>query len=54
MSRLRVAIIGFGRLRRAVAQGLEDCAELELAGIVRRGDHVRDLRAPDVALLCAP
>jgi diaminopimelate dehydrogenase len=54
MSRLRVAIIGFGRLGRALAQALEDCAELELAGIVRRGEHVRDLRSPDVALVCVP
>jgi diaminopimelate dehydrogenase len=54
MRRSRVAIIGFGRLGRAVAQALADCAELELAGIVRRGGHVRDLQAPEVALVCVP
>lgn len=54
MRRYRVAIVGFGRLGRACAQAMEDCAELELAGIVRRGDHVRDVGAVDVALVCVP
>ncbi|TAK87463.1 MAG: hypothetical protein EPO20_03925 [Betaproteobacteria bacterium] len=52
--RCRVAIIGYGRLGRACAQAIKDCAELELAGIVRRGGHVRDLPAVRVALVCVP
>lgn len=52
--RCRVAIIGYGRLGRACAQAMEDCAQLELAGIVHRGEHVRDLRAVHVALVCVP
>lgn len=54
MDRSRVAIVGYGRLGRACAQALQGSADLELAGIVRRGDHVRDLRAVNVALVCVP
>jgi len=54
MRRDRVAIVGYGKLGRACAGAIADCPELELAGIVRRGDHVRDLRAVDVALVCVP
>ena len=54
MQRVRVAIIGHGRLGHACAAALEDCPGLELAGIVRRGDHIRDLRGVDVALVCVP
>lgn len=54
MMRCRVAIIGPGKLGRACAQAMRDCAELELAGSVGRGDHVRELRAVEVALVCVP
>jgi diaminopimelate dehydrogenase len=54
MKRFRVAIIGFGRLGRACAQAIEEGADLELAGIVRRGQHVRELPAVDTALVCVP
>ncbi len=54
MQRVRVAIVGYGRLGRACAEALKDCAGLELAGVVRRGDHIRDLRVVDVALVCVP
>jgi diaminopimelate dehydrogenase len=69
MKRLRIAIIGFGSLGRACAGAARDCAQLELAGIVRRNvappreapfrslpvaTHLRDLGAVDVALLCVP
>jgi diaminopimelate dehydrogenase len=54
MERYRVAIVGYGKLGRACAQAIKDCPELELAGIVRRGEHIRDLRAVDVALVCVP
>jgi diaminopimelate dehydrogenase len=54
MRRYRVAIVGYGKLGRACAGAIADCPELELAGIVRRGDHIRDLRAVEVALVCVP
>jgi diaminopimelate dehydrogenase len=54
MMRCRVAIIGPGKLGRACAQAMRDCAKLELAGSVGRGDHVRELRAVEVALVCVP
>lgn len=54
MTRLRAAIVGLGRLGRACLQVAGDCPELELAGTVRRGNHVRDLGAVDVALVCVP
>lgn len=53
-ARLRAAIIGPGRLGRACAQAAGHFAELELAGTVPRGGHVRDLGAVDVALVCVP
>ena len=66
--RLRVAIIGFGRLGRACATALQDNHDLELVGVVRRvpvalpapfqqvpvAGHVRELRNPEVALVCVP
>lgn len=54
MRRSRVAIIGFGKLGRACAQTLQERGDTELAGVVRRGQHVRDLAAVDVALVCVP
>jgi diaminopimelate dehydrogenase len=52
--RLRIAIIGFGKLGQACAHAMRECAGLELAGIVRRGEHVRELRAVQAALVCVP
>jgi diaminopimelate dehydrogenase len=66
--RLRVAIVGFGRLGRACAAAVEKAPDLTLAGIVRRQvgsvpapfagvkvtQHVRDLEAVDAALACVP
>lgn len=66
--RLRVAIVGFGRLGRACATALRDNPDLELAGVVRRvpaalpdpfqqvpvAGHVRELRLAEVALVCVP
>ncbi len=54
MRRLRVAIVGYGRLGRACAEALKDCGDLELAGIVQRGGHIRDLQAVDAVLVCVP
>jgi diaminopimelate dehydrogenase len=68
VNRLRVAIIGFGRLGRACAMALQDNHDLTLAGVVRRvpaplprpfqqvpvAGHVRELENPQVALLCVP
>jgi diaminopimelate dehydrogenase len=68
MARLRLAVLGFGRLGRACAHAVQDVAELELAGVVRRpgapaqlpapfqqvrvATHLRDLGRADGALLC--
>ncbi|HEX5684806.1 MAG TPA: hypothetical protein VFY73_12335 [Ideonella sp.] len=38
MTRLRLAVIGWGRLGKACAEALRDAPELALAGIVRRAD----------------
>jgi len=70
MRRLRLAIVGFGRLGRACAHELDHAADLELAGVVRRAEsagklpepfahvavamHLRDLGRVDAALLCVP
>lgn len=50
----RIAIIGAGNLGRACERAAGEFAELELAGVVRRGGHMRDLRAVEVALVCVP
>jgi len=66
--RLRVAIVGFGRLGRACATALRDDHDLELVGVVRRvpvvlpdpfqqvpvAGHLRELQNPEVALVCVP
>jgi diaminopimelate dehydrogenase len=68
MARLRLAIVGFGRLGRACAQAARDAAEVEIAGVIRRSQatlptpfakipvaaHLRDLGRVDAALLCVP
>jgi diaminopimelate dehydrogenase len=68
VKRLRLAIVGFGRLGRACAADLMGASDLELAGVVRResaalpapfsharvAGHARDLEHVDVALLCVP
>jgi diaminopimelate dehydrogenase len=70
MARLRLAILGFGRLGRACAHAVQEDAELELAGVVRGpgaaamlpapfrqvevAAHLRDLGRVDGALLCVP
>ena len=66
--RLRVAVVGFGRLGRACATALREGHDLELAGVVRRvqaalpdpfqhvpvAGHLRELKRPEVALVCVP
>jgi len=68
MRRIRVAIVGFGRLGRACATALRDSYDLELAGVVTRSGaalphpflhvsvagHVRELAGVDAALVCVP
>ncbi|HTO48096.1 MAG TPA: hypothetical protein VML91_10675 [Burkholderiales bacterium] len=70
MARLRVAVLGFGRLGRACVHAVRDAADLELVGVVRRSaaaatlpspfrqvpiaTHLRDLGRADGALLCVP
>lgn len=68
MSRIRVAIVGFGALGQACAGALHDALDLELAGVVRRSSgalpppfehvptarHPRELNRVSVALLCVP
>jgi diaminopimelate dehydrogenase len=68
MKRLRIAIVGFGRLGRACAAAILDASDIELAGVVRHASaalpapfaqaravgHIRDLEKVDVALVCVP
>ncbi len=70
MRRIRLAIIGFGRLGRACAAVLRDSHDLELAGVVTHSQatarlphpfehaslagHVRELERVDAALVCVP
>ncbi len=70
MTKLNIAIIGFGRVGRACALSLRNADDLVLAGVVRRPTspmklpnplgnvqvvaHVRDLKRVDVALVCVP
>ena len=69
MTRLRLAVVGFGRLGRACAAALRDCHDLDLAGVVRHGEpialspplehtavagHLRELKNVDAALICVP
>jgi diaminopimelate dehydrogenase len=65
--RLRVVVVGPGRLGRACVRAVAEHPDLELAGVVGRpggssaaalrvplAGHVRDLERVDVALLCVP
>lgn len=70
MTKLRVAVIGLGRLGLACAEALIDESELALAGVVRQpgapaalpgrlqlfpvAPHVRELDAVGAALVCVP
>lgn len=69
MKRLRVAVVGFGRLGHACANALLQRHDLDLAGVVRHGTpaalpaplertavsgHLRELGRVDGALLCVP
>ena len=70
MRRIRLAIIGFGRLGRACARAMRDSHDLELAGVVTRSQagtalahpfghgsvvgHMRELEGVDAALVCVP
>lgn len=68
MKRIRVAIVGLGRLGRACVDAVREHGRLELAGVVRRAGarqvpgiaqvpvvaHVRDLANVEVVLLCVP
>ncbi len=68
--RLRLAVVGFGRLGRACVQTVQAATDTELVGVVRRPvsearlapplrqvavvPHLRDLGSVDVVLLCVP
>ncbi|HXZ93144.1 MAG TPA: hypothetical protein VEG36_09710 [Burkholderiales bacterium] len=68
MNRLRLAIVGFGRLGQACAHALREAPEFELAGVVRRtrgalphpfehvavAGHPRELERASIALVCVP
>lgn len=41
MKRIRLAVVGFGRLGRACIEAMQDAADLELAGVVRRAEQAR-------------
>jgi diaminopimelate dehydrogenase len=53
MRRLRLALVGWGRLGNACAQAVRDVAELALAGIVRRADSLAaDAGSPVPGVSC--
>lgn len=69
MKRVRVLVVGFGRLGRACAGAAFEAHDLEVVGVVARpgvaalpppfsglrvAAHARDLPRPDAALLCVP
>lgn len=69
MRRLRLAVVGYGKLGRACATALQGGSDLQLAGVVVRGgvaaipgvpqrtplvEHVRMLENVDAALVCVP
>ena len=68
MNRLRLAIVGFGRLGQACAHALREAPDFELAGVVRRNlgalpppfehvavaGHPRELARASIALVCVP
>jgi diaminopimelate dehydrogenase len=68
VKRLRIAIVGFGRLGRACAAAILDASDLEFAGVVRHAStalpapfaharvagHIRNLENVEVALVCVP
>lgn len=69
MRRLRIAVVGFGRLGRACVAGVAGSHDLELAGVVSRrapaalpapfarvpaAAHLRELPRPEATLLCVP
>jgi diaminopimelate dehydrogenase len=68
VNRLRLAIVGLGRLGRACAQAIATAADVELLGAVRHqgaavpelfrqvpvAGHVRDLGSVHAALVCVP
>lgn len=41
MKRIRLAVVGFGRLGRACIEAVQTAADLELAGVVRRAEQAR-------------
>lgn len=50
---MKIAIIGYGNIGRAVEQAVLAAPDMELAGIYHHNDSLEDLRA-DVAVLCTP
>lgn len=66
MTRLKLSIVGFGRLGAACLDAIRETPDLEAAGVVRRPEsgaaphgvrtaaHVRDLGRVDAALVCVP
>lgn len=50
---MKIAIIGYGNIGRAVEQAVLAAPDMELAGIYHHNDSLEDLRA-DVAILCTP
>ncbi|MEW5893129.1 MAG: NAD(P)-binding domain-containing protein [Pseudomonadota bacterium] len=49
MKRIRLAVVGFGRLGRACLDALREAADLELAGVVRRPEQARHALPPPYA-----
>lgn len=50
---MKIAIIGYGNIGRAVEQAVLAAPDMELAGIYHHNESLEDLKA-DVAILCTP
>lgn len=54
MNKLRLAIVGYGNIGKAVEQAILASDDVELAGIYHHNDDISNLHGVDVAVLCTP
>lgn len=54
MNKLRLAIIGYGNIGKAVEQAANAADDVELVGIYHHNDDISNLVGVDVAVLCTP
>ena len=50
---IKIAIIGYGNIGRAVEEAVKTAPDMELAGIYHHNDNIDTINA-DVAVLCTP